>query len=338
MAKAYSNPLLAVAFLVLVAPWPVFAQDRAPAQASADGKLTATVSEASVRGDTLTLKISLANASQATVEPELRFQQFYYVDFQNHRKYEALKDDQGQYQAGPQSYPWSGGTFKERLKPEDQRQLWIKFPAPPQETQIITVFLPSFLPLEEVHLKTGPKSEKAQTAGPEKDQGRAAASPGLPLAGEVVDIVGLPSRDYAGAAVSLDQMMRDLGGKKVGQEIQVALSGDLLFDFDKWDLKKEAEDTLQKLSGLVKKLNKKHVVIEGHTDAKGSDRYNLDLSRKRAQAVKGWLESKGGLNQVKFQVKGCGEARPVAPNSHPDGSDNPAGRAQNRRVEISISD
>ncbi|NLI80379.1 MAG: OmpA family protein [Deltaproteobacteria bacterium] len=338
MATLCSSFLLAAAFLTLGAPLPLYSQDQAPVQASADGKLTATVSEASVRGEALTLKISLANESQTTVEPELPFLQFYYVDFHNHRKYEALKDDQGQYQAGPQTYPWSGGTFKERLKPGEQRLLWIKFPAPPKETKAITVFLPGFLPLEEVRVQSGPIPDKAEPADLHPKPGLPSASPGLTLSGEGRDIVGLPSLAFTGTAVSLDQMMQDLGGKKVGQEIQVALSGDLLFDFDKWDIKKEAEDTLKKLSGLIKKLNKTRVAIEGHTDAKGSDQYNLELSRKRAQAVKAWLQSNGELNKVKFQAKGLGEAKPVAPNTHPDGSDNPEGRAKNRRVEIRITD
>ena len=338
MTRFLPNPFLVGAFLVFLVAPPAFSQDCLPTQASADGKLTVTVSEARVHGDTLTVKVTLANPSQESVDPELRYQQCYYVDFQNNRKYLGLKDEKGQFQAGPQNYSWGGGTFKDRLEPGDQRLLWIKFPAPPEQTKTISVFLPGFLPIEEVSLRTVLEPKKAGPGDPHKDTGSSLASQGLPLSGEVVDIVGLASLDYTGAAVSLEQMMQDLGGKKVGQEIQVALSGDLLFDFDKWDIKQEAEDTLQKLSGLVKKLKKTRLVIEGHTDAKGSDRYNLDLSQKRAQAVKAWLQSKGELDKVKFQVKGVGEAKPVSPNTHPDGSDNPEGRAKNRRVEIRILD
>jgi outer membrane protein OmpA-like peptidoglycan-associated protein len=214
----------------------------------------------------------------------------------------------------------------------------MKFPAPPRDSETIEIFLPGFLPMEEVQLKTGPATEKVEPETPGKDKGIPITTEGLPLAGEVVDIVGLPSVGYAGTAVNIDQIMRDLKGKKVGQEIQVALSSDLLFDFDKWDIKKEAEVSLQKLSKLIKNLKKSQVVIEGHTDAKGSDKYNLNLSQKRAQAVKAWLQSKGGLKKAKFQVQGSGEAKPVAPNRNPDGSDNPKGRAQNRRVEIRILD
>jgi outer membrane protein OmpA-like peptidoglycan-associated protein len=160
----------------------------------------------------------------------------------------------------------------------------------------------------------------------------------IPIVTSVVDIVGLESVSFSGSSTGLTQTLKDLGAKQVGAEIQISLSGDVLFDFDKWVIKKEAEVTLRKLAKAIKELNKKNVIIEGHTDSKGSESYNIELSHKRAEAVRDWLLSKGDLKSIKLQTKGYGESRPVAPNINPDGSDNIEGRAKNRRVEIKISD
>ena len=153
-----------------------------------------------------------------------------------------------------------------------------------------------------------------------------------------ISIIGLGSAPISGASTGITKNLRDLGTKQVGREVHITLSGDVLFDFDKWTIREEAEGTLNKLADGIKELHKKHVVIEGHTDSKGSDSYNLDLSQKRADSVRDWFVSKGGITGIEFQTKGCGESKPVAPNTKPDGSDNPEGRAQNRRVEMRIID
>jgi outer membrane protein OmpA-like peptidoglycan-associated protein len=151
-----------------------------------------------------------------------------------------------------------------------------------------------------------------------------------------ISIIGLESVSISGASTGITKTLRDLGAKQVGSEVHITLSGDVLFDFDKWTIKKEAEGPLRKLASGIKELNKKHIVIEGHTDSKGSDSYNLELSQKRAEAVRDWFVSKGGITGIQFQTKGYGESKPVAHNTKPDGSDNPEGRALNRRVEIKI--
>lgn len=75
--------------------------------------------------------------------------------------------------------------------------------------------------------------------------------------------------------------------------------------------------------------------VEGHTDAKGSDAYNQTLSEKRARTVRDWLAARGAL-PVDTPIQGWGERRPIAPNLKPDGSDDPAGRQKNRRVEVTL--
>jgi len=185
---------------------------------------------------------------------------------------------------------------------------------------------------------TGPDDERAVMEAQKALNSLGAERGAIPIIGTCVDIMGLESVVYSGGSVEIDKTLKDLGAKKVGTEIQISLSGDILFDFDKCAIKKGAEKTLQKLVKLIKDLNKRHVFIEGHTDSKGPATYNLKLSHKRAMAVKNWFISKGNLKKVFFQVNGYGEAKPIAPNSNPDGSDNPEGRAANRRVEIRIAD
>jgi OOP family OmpA-OmpF porin len=77
------------------------------------------------------------------------------------------------------------------------------------------------------------------------------------------------------------------------------------------------------------------VTIWGHTDSRGSDEANLAASKKRAEAVRDYLESKG-VDGERLMVIALGESRPIAPNRKLDGSDDPEGRARNRRVEIRV--
>ena len=111
------------------------------------------------------------------------------------------------------------------------------------------------------------------------------------------------------------------------------VGADALFEFDKATLTPDAEETLTALVPLLAKAGKHPAMIEGHTDAKGTDSYNQTLSEKRAQTVKDWLVARGAV-AASTPVQGWGKRRPVAPNAKPDGSDDPAGRQKNRRVEV----
>lgn len=128
----------------------------------------------------------------------------------------------------------------------------------------------------------------------------------------------------------------DLEVKETDTEVRIELSGDVLFDFDKWDIRKEAEPVLTNVGEIIKKYSASKGQIEGHTDSKGADDYNMRLSQKRAESVKQWLVARANLNGGKFTTRGWGETKPAAPNAAPDGSDDPAGRQKNRRVEITV--
>ncbi len=161
-----------------------------------------------------------------------------------------------------------------------------------------------------------------------------------PVSGQAVNREG-PEYDFSDKPAELQKNLEDLGAKKVGEDdVLISVPGDILFDFDKWNIRPEAEETLNKIAKAIIDLKKTKVFIEGHTDSKGSDEYNLELSRKRADSVRDWFfwegSFKGDLSRVQFMTKGFGESRPVAPNTMRDGSDNPEGRQLNRRVEVII--
>jgi outer membrane protein OmpA-like peptidoglycan-associated protein len=130
--------------------------------------------------------------------------------------------------------------------------------------------------------------------------------------------------------------LKDLGAKVTGQEIKIELSADVLFDFDSFALRSEAEDPLRKVADVLKDYPKSPVIIEGHTDGKGTDQYNQTLSDRRAESVKRCLADRGGVESGRVTTRGWGKTKPVAPNTKPDGSDDPEGRRKNRRVEITV--
>ena len=114
------------------------------------------------------------------------------------------------------------------------------------------------------------------------------------------------------------------------------IGSDTLFEFDKYALSPGAEVTLKALGPMLTKQGPHPVLIEGHTDSVGTDDYNQRLSEKRAQSVTDWLSQHNYLTASAASARGYGKKRPVAPNANPDGSDNPAGRRKNRRVEIIV--
>jgi outer membrane protein OmpA-like peptidoglycan-associated protein len=118
-------------------------------------------------------------------------------------------------------------------------------------------------------------------------------------------------------------------------EERLRIGADVFFDFDAATLRSEAGSELDAISGRVGK-NANPIVIEGHTDAKGADDYNQKLSEERARAVKSYLLAHGTAAD-RVTVVGWGERKPIAPNERPDGSDDPEGRQQNRRVEIVVN-
>ncbi len=129
---------------------------------------------------------------------------------------------------------------------------------------------------------------------------------------------------------SAQQQLADLQAKKTDRGVVVTL-GDVLFDTGQATLKPGADLALNRLATYMSNNPDTKIIVEGHTDSRGSDDYNMGLSERRAQAVATALESRG-ISASQVQTVGRGKAYPVATNSSPEG------RQQNRRVEIIFSD
>ena len=111
----------------------------------------------------------------------------------------------------------------------------------------------------------------------------------------------------------------------------------ILFGFDSAQLGPVARREVERFALVLNhsRVRRRTVTLEGHADSIGSDAYNMDLSRRRATAVADELIAHG-VRRDRVAVEAHGERRPVAPNTNADGTDNPAGRARNRRVEAVI--
>lgn len=120
----------------------------------------------------------------------------------------------------------------------------------------------------------------------------------------------------------------------IGDQTEVELPADVLFDFAKDTVRADASETLHELALLLRQRARSSISVTGHTDGLGSDRYNQALSERRAVAVREWLVRREGIMSPIIRPSGRGARAPVAPNRHPDGSDNPEGRQLNRRVTI----
>ncbi|MDG1581868.1 OmpA family protein [Pseudomonas sp. GOM6] len=128
----------------------------------------------------------------------------------------------------------------------------------------------------------------------------------------------------------LEEQMVNLAASETDRGLVMTL-GDVLFDAGRSELKASATRTILKLVQFLQVNPRRTVRIEGYTDNRGDAAENLELSRARAQAVADVLRDLG-IDAKRIEVKGYGEAHPLAENA------SAKGRAQNRRVEILISD
>lgn len=104
---------------------------------------------------------------------------------------------------------------------------------------------------------------------------------------------------------------------------------DILFDFDKSLLSDTAKIELDDVYMLLRKNRSMYLEVQGHTDNKGQDEYNVGLSKKRADSVVSYLTKKG-IDASRLQIKYFGATKPAEPNESEEG------RAKNRRVEFRV--
>lgn len=131
-------------------------------------------------------------------------------------------------------------------------------------------------------------------------------------------------------AEQLQNQIRELEARPTPRGLVLTLS-DVLFDTAEAQLKPGADRSLDQLVDFLGEYPERSVMIEGFTDSRGSDTYNLDLSERRADAVESALVAEG-IDRDRVRSRGYGEGYPVASN------DTAAGQQLNRRVEIIISD
>ena len=128
----------------------------------------------------------------------------------------------------------------------------------------------------------------------------------------------------------LIEELRKRGAEVYGTKRGVVINlPDILFEFDRADLTREAHRTIGEIGDVLKGVTNRPLAVEGHTDSVGTVKYNKQLSERRAQSVARELTTLGVPGQ-QMTVRGFGEGRPISTNNSEEG------RARNRRVEIII--
>ena len=182
-----------------------------------------------------------------------------------------------------------------------------------------------------------------------KEQGAVIGAAGGAVVGGVIGhatgstargaIIGAAVGGAAGAIIGhqMDQKAKEIqqtvaGAEvtRVGEGLVVTFESGLLFDFDSDQLREASKTNLDNLAKSLSSFGDSKLLLVGHTDDKGTDSYNLDLSRRRADAVASYLISRG-VPAARIASSGRGESEPIAPN------DTDADRQKNRRVEVAIS-
>ena len=277
------------------------------------GALTSASSAKSIPPTALATLVSAKRADQAVkarlklaaapaVPVDLRSSYFeygyvYLFDPAKKRRYPLLADTQGGYQATPNRDDMGRKSFLPAWE-KGPILMSLTFQAPPDDVTRVDLVLNDFLPIEGVAL-----------------DGLGGAGAG-----------GIAA---AGTTLGLEGALKELEAEVTPQEIKIDLSADVLFDFDKADLKPAAEAQLQNLLTVVNSRPNASVAIEGHTDVRGDAPYNQTLSQRRAESVRTWLTAHG-VGGGRITATGAGEARPVNTGS------TEADHQANRRVEIRI--
>jgi outer membrane protein OmpA-like peptidoglycan-associated protein len=277
------------------------------------GTLTSASTAKSIPPTALATLVSAKRADQAlkarvklaAVDPAVKvalrssyfeYEGVYLFDPLKKRKYPLLKNSAGGYEATPQHENLGGKSFL----PDWRKPILMSltFQAPPDDVTSVDLVLNDFLPFEAVAI-----------------EGLGGAGAG-----------GIAA---AGTTLGLEGALKELAAQVTPEEIKIDLSADVLFDFDKADLKPAAEQQLNNLLTVVNSRPNASVAIEGHTDVRGDAPYNQALSQRRAESVRSWLTGHG-VAAGRLTATGAGESRPLKAGS------SEADHQANRRVEIRI--
>jgi len=110
---------------------------------------------------------------------------------------------------------------------------------------------------------------------------------------------------------------------------------DIYYDFDRAEIRPDAAEKLNSLVKILKDNPNIRIELSSHTDSRGTEVYNQELSQRRAESAVEYIISQG-IAGDRLVARGYGESQPIAPNENPDGSDNPEGRQMNRRTEFKV--
>jgi outer membrane protein OmpA-like peptidoglycan-associated protein len=163
---------------------------------------------------------------------------------------------------------------------------------------------------------------------------------GSVIGGRTARILGAGIGGVAGGAIGYqkDKQIRELKESTAGSGIDVTDNGDgillnlpdVTFAVDSTEISPAFQTALDRVAQSMIQYPDSLIDVYGHTDSTGSDQYNLDLSKRRADAVGRYLISRG-VSSARLQTQGMGESYPVADNNTAEG------RAKNRRVEVKIT-
>lgn len=185
----------------------------------------------------------------------------------------------------------------------DTLEMWIIYPAPPDDVDTMTVTNPLTPPLLNV-----PISQSSNT----------------------VENTGLSDPRIIDLVTITDDLEDQTGRTESGDEVSIILSSDVLFETNSAELSEEAEEILEQVSTEVDDSSSTNVKIDGHADNTGSDSVNVPLSQERAESVESALSRLITRSDVDFEVEGHGSSDPIASN------DTEEGRERNRRVSVTF--
>jgi outer membrane protein OmpA-like peptidoglycan-associated protein len=241
------------------------------------------------------------------------------IDPVNNKEYKPVLDAQGR----PDSADLSNVAG-----PPHGTLAWVTFPAPPASVTTMDVLLPRGGPaIQNVPLSAGAAPTPAQVG------------PGTQAAG-AAPFTPAPAGTTQGLTLPVENLALTVGNPagsdtESGSQATLTLRADVLFQFNKSNLTPAAGAIIRNVAAKVKaRAAVGPVQVTGYTDSIGTDAVNIPLSQARAQAVVRALQPL--TPGITYHSTGLGAADPVAPNTKPDGSDNPPGRALNRRVTIAL--
>lgn len=258
------------------------------------------------------------------------FAKFWLVDPVNKKLYSTLRENDAAGNAFGTRHTNGAGAYSDSFRKGTRYPVEVYFPPLPPEAKTVTVLATDGLgELTGVPVTDGapePVAKARQEGDPE---------PGGRFQWEIV----LPNGKVWSEAADIQEFIEteQKSTRQEGDTETIGLRTDVLFAFDKATLSDKAATILEEVAQETRAKAdpaKPPIIIEGHTDSKGDDSYNETLSVKRAQAVQKYLAGELGSEYV-YKTVGKGESEPIAKNEKQDGSDNPEGRARNRRVEIS---